>query len=107
MKVSSNLSFLLCITSVVMPVVDARANRFVLRERSAALKSPATKAYDFVARRKEKEKKGMGVGDSGECLAFCFFLSQKFGYSFFDCLVCPWPFTIFIALNLSTKLRKH
>jgi hypothetical protein len=68
MKVTANVSFLLCIISLVMPVaVDARANRFLgLKKRSAttmrsieereevsdfaatqeshrALKSPATK----------------------------------------------------------------
>jgi hypothetical protein len=66
MKVTSNVSFLLCITSVVMPVVDARANRFVLHERSTALKSPATKAYDFVA---YQQRRGLQVnlGTQQEC----------------------------------------
>jgi hypothetical protein len=69
MNVTSNLSFLLCITSVVMPVVDARANRFVLHERSAALKSPATKAYDFVA---HQQRRGLQVnlGTKEECQEF-------------------------------------
>jgi hypothetical protein len=62
MKVTSNLSFLLCITSVVMPVVDARANSFGLNKRSAALKSRTTKAYDFAA---HQQRRGLQGDDDG------------------------------------------
>jgi hypothetical protein len=48
MKVTSNLSFLLCISSVAMPVIDARANGFGLNKRSAVTKRSIEhrKAFD-------------------------------------------------------------
>jgi hypothetical protein len=67
MKVTFNLSFLLCISGVAIPVVDARTNGFGLHKRSAALKSPATKrsikhvkAYDFAA---HQQRRGLQTVD--------------------------------------------
>jgi hypothetical protein len=62
MKVTFNLSFLLCISSVMMPIVDARANGVGLHKRSTALKSLATKrsikhdvkAYDLAAHQQRR-----------------------------------------------------
>jgi hypothetical protein len=68
MKVTSNLSFLLCITSVVMPVVDARANGFGLNKRSSAMKSPATKAYDFSA---HQQRRGLQTDDDAAFDEMC------------------------------------
>jgi hypothetical protein len=51
MKVTSNLSFLLCISSVVMPVTDARANGFDLKRSAVAMKRSIQRqdVFDFAA----------------------------------------------------------
>jgi hypothetical protein len=51
MKVTSSLSFLLCISSVVIPVVDARANGFGLNKRPAATRRfvDSKEVFDFAA----------------------------------------------------------
>jgi hypothetical protein len=74
MKVTFNLSFLLCISSVVMPVVDSLTNGFGLHKRSANLKSLATKrstkhdvkGYDFAAHQQRRSLQTDDDDDSCE-----------------------------------------
>jgi hypothetical protein len=52
MKVTSNLSFLLCISSVVMPAIDARTNGFGQKRSAAAKRSiQRQEVFDFAAKR--------------------------------------------------------
>jgi hypothetical protein len=62
MKVTSNLSFLLCISSVVTPVVDARANGFGLLKRSAV-----TKRYDFAVHQQRRSLQTDGLSAKDFC----------------------------------------
>jgi hypothetical protein len=62
MKVTSNLSFLLCISSVVMPAVDASIKGFG-RKLSAATKPTSTikhrELFDFAAAAQQHSNRGL------------------------------------------------
>jgi hypothetical protein len=67
MKVTFNLSFLLCISSLVMPVVDAR-------KRSAV-----TKRYDFAAHQQRRSLQTDGSALKALCEAFILILAPDSG----------------------------
>jgi hypothetical protein len=56
MKVTANLSFLLCIGSVVMPAIDARANGFGLKRSAATKRSieQRQEVFDFAAHQESR-----------------------------------------------------